>query len=164
MILFSLLKGLYQVKYFMSNQILLFFPISSNHTKIKPFESPWVWCYLPGREVNHWICTDLVLYRVLKLLYIWPQKIYISRMTYLKEKNNRCMSIRWVCELGFSTNFCWFQTQKTLFESCWVLFALHSSILRSSPTKSAISLHYAYQQSHCLQVILCWVCALFRHP
>ena len=54
MILFSLLKGLYQVKYFRSNQILLFSRYQTIIQKSKPFESPWVWCYLPGREVNHW--------------------------------------------------------------------------------------------------------------
>ena len=61
----------------------------------------------------------------------YPQKIYISRMTYLKEK----IIGTWVyfpirCEIRFSTNLFLFQTLKNLFESCWVLFALHSSILR----------------------------------
>ena len=61
------------------------------------------WSFVQGSQIIIYLSTD-------------PQKIYISRMSYLK----KIIIGTWVCELRFSTNSFRFQTLKNPF---WVLLS-----------------------------------------
>ena len=116
MILFSLLKGLYQAKYFMSNQILLFFPISSNHTKKQTFwvslglmlliyvDEKWTidlyWSFVHTCIINNWQSISTYFSPLeITCFYLKSNEGRIStenlhlKNDLPKRKNNRYMSI-----------------------------------------------------------------------